>query len=39
MSTKEIEALFNLLKDHNLTVGAFNDVVDYINKKIQEDKE
>lgn len=39
MSTKELNELFELLKEHNLTVGAFNDIVGYINEKIQEDKE
>lgn len=38
MSNKELEALFYLLKEHNLTVADFNEIVDFINTKIQEDK-
>lgn len=38
MNNKEIEALFNLLVSYNLTVKDFNEIVNCINKKIQEDK-
>jgi len=38
MSNKEIEALFYLLLNYNLTVKDFNEIVNCINKKIQEDK-
>ena len=39
MNVKEIEALFDLLKEHNLKVADFNEIVDFINNKIQEDNE
>ena len=37
MNTNELEALFDLLKEHNLKVVDFNEIVDFINNKIQED--
>ena len=39
MNTNELEALFDLLKEHNLKVVDFNEIVDFINNKIQEDNE
>ena len=39
MNVKEIEALFDLLKEHNLKFVDFNEIVDFINTKIQEDNE
>ena len=38
MNTNELEALFDILKEHNLKVKDFNEIVEFINKKIQEDK-
>ena len=39
MNVKEIEALFDLLEEHILKVEHLNEIVDFINNKIQEDNQ